>query len=402
MRTNRRWLVYGTVAAVVVAGAVGVTAAARSGSNGTDSVPSKLAAAGLSESGPTPAAVDWDSAAGANRGPSTIVSLGDSYIAGEGARWEGNSADAAGKHKGTDRGTQVYGYTDVNGCHRSDVAEIVSAGLAARNTINLACSGARTANVLRSSVGGVAFKGEAPQNDQLGTIAKHNDVKMIVLSIGGNDFGFSKIVTSCVMAYLNDKAPCKSKQASILAKLPKVTAAVTATVADVRATMVAAGYQDRDYRLVLQSYPSFAPAGKFRYVGADAGDRSTVGGCPFLDTDVSWAHRVLLPALTKGLAGVAQQTGAQFLDLTEAFKGHELCAASAKQSTGKPSSKSSEWFRFIDLNGQGSSSESLHPNSLGQQALGRCLALTTMTDKNVACHGVPLRSDKDVYLSNLS
>lgn len=401
MRTYRRWLLYSTAAAVAVAGAVGVTAAARSGSTKSESGPSGLAAAGLTESGPTPSAVDWASVVGGrSRGPSAIVSLGDSYIAGEGARWKGNSADLAAGHLGTDRGAQVYGYTDVNGCHRSDVAEIVSAGLPVRKTINLACSGAQTVNVLRGSAGGVAFKGEAPQNDQLGTIAKHNDVKLIVLSIGGNDFGFSKIVTSCVMAYLNDADPCKSKQASILADLPKVTAAVSATVADVRATMVAAGYRDRDYRLVLQSYPSFAPAGKFRYVGAAADDRSKVGGCPFLDADVSWARSVLIPALTKGLAGVARQTGAQFLDLTEAFRGHELCAASAKQSTGNPSSESSEWFRFIDLNGQGSSPESLHPNYFGHQALGRCLALTTLTDKNVACHGAPLRSAKAVYLSN--
>jgi len=345
--------------------------------------------------------VAWAPATGGpSRGPSAVVSLGDSYIAGEGARWEGNSADAAKGHRGTDRGTQVYGYTDVNGCHRSDVAEIVGAALPVRKTINLACSGAQTVNVLRGSAGGVAFKGEAPQDDQLATIAKHNDVKLIVLSIGGNDFGFSKIVTSCVMAYLNDTAPCKTKQASILAGLPKVTAAVTATVADVRATMVAAGYQDRDYRLVLQSYPSFAPAGKLRYVGAAADDRSKVGGCPFLDADVNWARGVLLPALTKALAGVAQQTGAQFLDLSAAFGGHELCAASAKQSTGNPSSDSSEWFRFIDLNGQGSSAESLHPNYFGQQALGRCLALATETDKDVACDGVPHRSEKAVHLAD--
>jgi hypothetical protein len=401
MRTHRRWLLYSTAAAVAVAGAVGVTVAARSRSSASESVPSGLAAAGLTESGPTPSAVDWAPVVGGHsRGPSAIVSLGDSYISGEGARWKGNSAASAAGHQDTDRSTQVYGYTDVNGCHRSDVAEIISAGLPVAKTINLACSGAQTVNVLRASAGGVAFKGEAPQNDQLGTIAKHNDVKVIVLSIGGNDLGFSKIVASCVGSYLNDTDPCKSKQASILARLPKVTAAVTATVADVRATMAAAGYRNRDYRLVLQSYPSFAPVGKFRYVAATADDRSRAGGCPFLDADVRWARGVLIPALTKALAGAAQQTGAQFLDLTQAFQGHELCAASAKQSTGKPNSDSSEWFRFIDLNGQGSPSESLHPNYFGQQALGRCLALTTMTDKNVACHGVPLRSGKAVHLSD--
>ncbi|HST85132.1 MAG TPA: hypothetical protein VLL08_25560, partial [Kineosporiaceae bacterium] len=362
MRTYGRWLLYSTAAVVVVAGAVAVTAVAQSGSAQPDPAPLGAAQAESVLPGPTTAAVNWTSTVSARSGrPSAIVSLGDSYMAGEGGRWKGNSADAAAGHQGTDRGSQVYGYTDINGCHRSDVAEIISAGLPVRKTINLACAGAQTVNVLRESVGGVDFKGEAPQNDQLATVAKNNDVKLIVLSIGGNDFGFSKIVTGCVAAFLQNTKPCKSKEASILAGLPKVTAAVTATLADVRATMATAGYKPEEYRLVLQSYPSFAPS-KSRYVGTAADDRAKTGGCPFLDTDVSWARKVLLPALTDGLAGVAKQTGTQFLDLRDAFQGHEPCAASAKQSTGDPSSASSEWFRFVDMNGQGSTSESLHPN----------------------------------------
>jgi hypothetical protein len=398
MRTYGRWLLYSTAAVVVVAGAVAVTAVAQSGPAKPEPAKAASAQAEAILPGATTAAVNWASAGARSGQPSAIVSLGDSYMAGEGARWKGNSASSAAGHKGTDRGAQVYGYTDVNGCHRSDVAEIISAGLPVRKTINLACAGAQTVNVLRGSAGGVAFKGEAPQNDQLATVAKSNDVKMIVLSIGGNDFGFSKIVTNCVAAYLQNTAPCKAKQASILAGLPKVTAAVTATLADVRATMASAGYQPGDYRLLLQSYPSFAPS-KSRYVGTAPDNRVKVGGCPFLDTDVSWARKVLLPALTDGLAGVAKQTGTQFLDLRDAFKGHEPCSVTAKQSTGNPTSASSEWFRFVDINGQGSTSESLHPNYFGQQALGRCLALATLTDKNAACHGVPEKSSKAVFLT---
>src|SRR4051794_4110287 len=55
--------------------------------------------------------------------PSAAVSLGDSYIAGNAARWKGNSADPAAGHAGTDRGTGVYGDT-ATGCLRSDSAEI--------------------------------------------------------------------------------------------------------------------------------------------------------------------------------------------------------------------------------------------------------------------------------------
>jgi hypothetical protein len=348
-----------------------------------------LALIGVSLSDASAATAQSATGGGHGRRPSAVVSLGDSYISGEAARWKGNSADPANGYQGTDRGVQVYGDTQVNGCHRSDVAEIVSARLPVRKAINLACSGARTVNVLRASAGGVAFKGEAPQNDQLAEVARTNDVKLVVLSIGGNDLGFSSIVTSCVAAYLYGTAPCNTRQAAIEAALPGVAAAVSATVADVRATMADAGYRSRDYRLMLQSYPSPAPAvGNNRYVGSTPDARATVGGCPFLDADVAWSRNTLNPALSGALDGVAARAGIQFLDLTDAFSGHELCAATAKQSTGKPTSASSEWFRFVDLAGQGQSSESLHPNYFGQKALGRCLALATLTSRDVACHAV--------------
>ena len=335
-----------------------------------------------------------------HRRPSAVVSLGDSYISGEAARWKGNSADPAAGHQGTDRGSQVYGATEANGCHRSDVAEIVRAGLPVRKAINLACSGARTVNVLRASAGGVAFKGEEPQNDQLATVARSNDVKLIVLSIGGNDLGFGNIVTACVAAYLYGTPPCSTQEAAILGALPNVATAVTATVADVRATMAQAGYRSRDYRLVLQSYPASSPAANNRrYSGTAPDARASVGGCPFLDADATWARNTLTPALSKALDGVARKSGAQFLDLTDAFRGHELCAASAQQSTGRPRSASSEWFRFVDLARQGEPSESLHPNYFGQKALGRCLALSTFTSKDVACHAVPGLSTWAVHLT---
>ena len=72
-----------------------------------------------------------------------VVSLGDSYISGEGGRWQGNSKKSRFRHKswGTDRGGEEaynsgevtwkhdvsHGVNDNQGCHRSDVAPIKSA-----------------------------------------------------------------------------------------------------------------------------------------------------------------------------------------------------------------------------------------------------------------------------------
>jgi GDSL-like lipase/acylhydrolase family protein len=325
------------------------------------------------------------------RRPSAAVSLGDSYISGEGARWKGNSPDPAPGHQGTDRGSQVYGDTVANGCHRSDVAEIVSARVPVQKAINLSCSGARTVNVVRASSGGVDLKGEPPQNDQLAQVARSNDVELVVLSIGGNDLGFSSILTSCLAAYLYGAPPCStSQQAAIEDGLPVVADAVTATVKDVRATMAEAGYSTGDYRFILQSYPApIAAADRNRYSGTAPDERASVGGCPFLDVDSTWTHDTVVPALSRMLAGVARSTGVQFLDLTAAFRGHELCSSTARQSTGHPEGTTSEWFRFVDLTGQGESAEALHPNYFGQKTLGRCLTLATLANRSIACPALP-------------
>ena len=79
-------------------------------------------------------AVVWagGAAASPSSGPTAIVSLGDSFISGEAGRWQGNSLFAVGDRAGTDRAwtgtgydpTRIYGASDANGCHRSDVSEI--------------------------------------------------------------------------------------------------------------------------------------------------------------------------------------------------------------------------------------------------------------------------------------
>jgi hypothetical protein len=145
----------------------------------------------------------------AQAGPSSpttaIVSLGDSYISGEAGRWDGNSNQQVASRDGTDRAytggccsydtSRVYlGGSDDNGCHRSDVAEILSNAIAAGEKVNLACSGATTANVIRASQGGQSHDGEAPQADQLAPVAQRDAVKLIVLSSGGNDLGFADLI----------------------------------------------------------------------------------------------------------------------------------------------------------------------------------------------------------------
>ena len=101
--------------------------------------------------------------------PTAIVSMGDSFISGEGGRWLGNGSEPFGTRSGTDRAAfgcgvlgceydpaRVYGASEANDCHRSDVAPIQSAPIAVEEKVNLACSGAKARDLWPGDEGGTA------------------------------------------------------------------------------------------------------------------------------------------------------------------------------------------------------------------------------------------------------
>lgn len=325
---------------------------------------------------------------GGETAATAIVTLGDSYISGEAGRWEGNWATSEGNRGGTDRAaykrkgvwyydaSRVYGST-AGQCHRSDVAEVLSNSIAVDAKINLACSGAVAANVFRGSNGGTTHKGEAPQADQLATVAADHDVEMIVLSIGGNDLGFADIIIDCTIEYNTSPSwwpnTCHGEQqANVDARMGGAMAGVAKAVDEIRAVMGDAGQAPDSYRLVLQGYPSPIPrGGEFRY--SEGGwSRTNTGGCPFWNVDASWARDSLVAQIGDNLAAVAAAKGAEFLDLRNQMQGREVCSTSAALGSGADA----EWARFL-VTGltQGVAQESMHPNALGQQATGTCLSM---------------------------
>ena len=98
-----------------------------------------------------------------------IVSLGDSFISGEGGRWLGNGSEPFGTRSGTDRAAfdcDGWGAATTtrarlrclarrSDCHRSDVAPIRErAGRRSTERVNLACSGATAGERLARGIGG--------------------------------------------------------------------------------------------------------------------------------------------------------------------------------------------------------------------------------------------------------
>jgi hypothetical protein len=344
----------------------------------------------------------------------SIVSLGDSFISGEAGRWQGNSLNLTGTRDGTDRAascfwifcsydaSRVYGSTASNGCHRSDVATIKSAAISVNQKINLACSGATTSNIFRASQGGQSFKGEAPQADQLLTVAQQTNVKLVVLTISANDLGFANMVLNCAAGWVVGLGTCnQSQQAALQAAMPAAQNGLRKAIDEVRATMAAAGYSPSQWKFVIEGYASPIPAAAdVRYSGSD---RWWTGGCPFYDEDFNWAKNTAAPFIVDGMRQVAAEKGVQFLDVRDALNGHEICNRHASLVSSSPNPVTAEWVRWVNTGCcQGDAQESVHPNAYGEKALGKCLQLMyAKPSGNWTCRNTPGQSYTAMTLSSI-
>ncbi|WP_050502798.1 GDSL-type esterase/lipase family protein [Streptomyces monomycini] len=366
-----------------------------------------------SRAGSAPVAVNREKA---------IISLGDSFISGEAGRWQGNvdkkyeetkdifgtdraayACDAEGKNCKKDP-ERVYGGSYKNpsakkgdadefaGCHRSDVAEIRSARWPSADgratALNIACSGALAWHITK-----VYTRREKAQKDQLIDKRAKYSIKMIHVSIGGNDLQFSDVIKDCAARFLTPtRTPCKGKWEKPIAEAlsthpekgymrPRVSEALQAII-----NAMGKEGLNKSYRIVLQSYPAPIPDPQdFRYPQGQrlTSARWSPGGCPFFDVEAAWARQGVVHGLSQMLEEVANQNQVDFLDLQNAFEHHTLCRNDTKQAErgntlAKPlPGAQAEWIRFvtqtITKTMQGQLEESVHPNAYGQQALGTCL-----------------------------
>ena len=180
------------------------------------------------------------SAAGAE-GPA-VVAMGDSAMSGE----------SAGNYE---PGTDQPG----NYCHRSRDALIHKTAIPGITaTLNLACSGAKSANLY---IGGASQYNEPPQSQNLAAVAGRYRVRLVIVQVGANDDpAFGRLATRCVTAYVFQTTGCRSTDGPtwanrVAAAMPKVARALD----DVRQLMRAAGYADSSWQAVLASYSSPVP-----------------------------------------------------------------------------------------------------------------------------------------------
>jgi hypothetical protein len=340
---------------------------------------------------------------GPGSGTPYVVTVGDSYISGEAGRWAGSSnnseapADALGAHAYYDNATDTAEV--IPRCHRSKSAEAYIGG--GVGGLDLACSGAKTATTNGSDFKpGLDFyddgAGHLGQAKMLQQFAAGHNVKLVVAAIGGNDFNFASIVTSCVTDFLTSPSwypdYCKDDSSVVAnftsANITAVRARIAASFQNIRTAMRNAGYADNAWTLLVQTYPSPIPAASgFRY-GQSGFTRQSTGGCGFWNADADWANATALPTINNTVRAAIGQSGltnTRVLELSSAFNGRRLCEKTVGlyeevglSSWTQPTAvDKTEWVNQIrTVTTAGSNyyiQESLHPNYWAQLAMRNCV-----------------------------
>ncbi|MFC8504558.1 GDSL-type esterase/lipase family protein [Pedococcus sp. NPDC057267] len=340
MRRSRAGALAALLVAVVVGGGAALAVTQHDGAGAgatpprpTTTAPSRAAATGASGT-PAPGATSGASGAppssGSGAGVRTVVVLGDSYSAGNGA---GGSTGA---------------------CYRSprSAARLYAASVGAR-AVDASCSGAVVSDLVSPDRAG------NPAQDSV--VDQRADV--VVLTMGGNDVGFGDIVTQCFLLATGARpGGCAEEVSRARGLLPQVQTALTDALLQVRFRM------RPDAVLVLRAYPLLAPDRPFVQQGgydANAGVRE-------LGTDgVAMQDRVVRAVRARVPGGAGART---YLDTSalRLFAGHELGAGGVTGTATAGGTASVPWFDGFQTPGA-DVADVYHPNALGQAAWAQSL-----------------------------
>lgn len=297
--------------------------------------------------------------------PLRYVALGDSYSSGEGV-----PPFIAGTNTGTDQ------------CHRSPGAypELLvqqhAGGIIPATLEFWACSG----SVISDFSSNNHSWGEVPQLNHLGG----GDATLVTLSIGGNDIGFAHIGAAClkvnasIFKQLNDQyvENCRNVlNTDTMAKIQNL--GLAPLYAEIRQAAPYAQVYVMGYPRVLPANPSSdCQAQAYREDGRKATgnpfNQNATDGFIGVETriskdDAAWMDEVV-EKLNGKIAAEAAAAGFHFVDVTNAFAGHDVCNNNT-DSSNRP------WAHGLVLANNSNaappnpSAFSFHPNGEGQAAM---------------------------------
>ena len=302
--------------------------------------------------------------------PVVIAAIGDSYASGEGTPFK-PSDDVSTVMWGAEPGDAV--------CHRSPHSGFGQAVVELKEsnpgrefkTINMACSGATTKDLMYASKHG--DENVPAQLDALLVWAESQGIDTIdylYISIGGNDAGFVPVVLGCVLDDCEDDGLLRGRAGNP----DELKEQVAAVLKDMRDALLAMPIKVR--HIVVSNYPSIGLSSN----GAGC-DLSNSNDVLRLITPKEWeaAWRSIGEPLNYAVRETAKENSWQMLDAYELFSDHSVCAddnwlmltKEAQAVTG-----SSGPFGAT-------SSGVLHPNKKGYEALGSLIAKDARSKLNL-------------------
>lgn len=300
------------------------------------------------------------STAGGGLHQQDYLTLGDSYISGEGA---------FDYEPGTDR--------DDNKCHVSLLAysNLLGHDLGYNSYHSVACSGAKTDDVIDTSS---AYLGQASPKtkisnrvdsqvhtilsnfqpgyiDQLDFVSQYQP-KVITLSVGGNDMGFSDIIKKCIAP-----GSCYGSYEDRLELVREINRSVFPKLVNTYQQIKTTGAPDA--RIYVVGYPQIAKPG---------------GNCAdnvHLDADEVTFSTQLISYLDNIVQAAAARAGVVYVDTQNSLDGHRLCESASKYTAGV-NGLSAGNDSPASLGGP-FGNESYHPTALGHQLLEQAVMIAT-------------------------
>lgn len=287
------------------------------------------------------------------------LALGESYISGEGA---------FNYQAGTD--------TTDNHCHLSLVSYpyLIGRDLGFNSYHSVACSGAKIKDITNTSIPygsrpqtsgkeDVVFDDEIYNNFLPGYRAQIEFVvryrpQAIMVSIGGNDIGFSDIVQRCILS----TGPCYSTYEDRLELVRLINNQVFRNLVFTYQSLKAAGATD--VRIYVIGYPQIAKPD---------------GDCAVnvrLNNDELTFGQQLIAYLDLVIKKAADKAGVYYVDTQDALDGHRLCEAGPGSVAVNGLTAGTDLVGTPFFSGP-IGNESYHPNELGHQLLkNKILAAT--------------------------
>lgn len=203
-----------------------------------------------------------------------------------------------------------------------------------RDFTDVSCSGAQTEDMLGSQ--GVTPGPAKPQFDALTAVTR-----LVTVGIGGNDIGFSSIITDCISA-LPWGTPCQNKYRK--GGVDQIAQRINATAPDIAAVVQGIKARSPIAKVFVVGYPDILPTN----------GRGCWPVLPVTNSDLGYLLGVL-KNLNAMLKAQAEANGAVFVDTFTPSIGHDACKGPL-----------SRWIEPLVPTLPGAP---VHPNTAGEAAM---------------------------------